>query len=116
MDAASLTHSWPYQEMNDYLRLYPEREAQMRETLNYFAKAVSAQFDGEVFDGPILEANEFVGDEIRISDVVELVVDFDDLPGDRRRPIDRIQKARTGDKTDIVPAAKETAEAAIKEV
>ena len=22
--------------MNDYLRLYPEREAQMRETLNYF--------------------------------------------------------------------------------
>ena len=36
MDAASLTHSWPYQEMNDYLRLYPEREAQMRETLNYF--------------------------------------------------------------------------------
>ena len=36
MDAASLTHSWPYQEMNDYLRLYPERKAQMRETLNYF--------------------------------------------------------------------------------
>jgi cephalosporin-C deacetylase len=36
MDAASLTHSWPYQEMNDYLRLYPEREAQVRETLNYF--------------------------------------------------------------------------------
>lgn len=36
MDAASLTHSWPYQEMNDYLRLYPERESRMRETLNYF--------------------------------------------------------------------------------
>ena len=27
MDAASLTHSWPYQEINDYLRLYPERES-----------------------------------------------------------------------------------------
>jgi len=36
MDAASLTHSWPYEEMNDYLRLYPEREGAMRETLNYF--------------------------------------------------------------------------------
>lgn len=36
MDAASLTHSWPYEEMNDYLRLYPEREQAMRETLNYF--------------------------------------------------------------------------------
>src|SRR5260370_1383480 len=36
MDAASLTHSWPYQEINDYLRLYPQREAQVRETLNYF--------------------------------------------------------------------------------
>jgi cephalosporin-C deacetylase len=36
MDAASLTHSWPYQEINDYLRLYPERRAQVRETLNYF--------------------------------------------------------------------------------
>lgn len=36
MDAAHLTHSWPYEEMNDYLRLYPERESAMRETLNYF--------------------------------------------------------------------------------
>ena len=36
MDAASLTNSWPYQEMNDYLRLYPEREPQMRETVAYF--------------------------------------------------------------------------------
>jgi cephalosporin-C deacetylase len=36
MDAASLTHSWPYQEINDYLRLYPERESQVRATLNYF--------------------------------------------------------------------------------
>src|SRR3954451_17182830 len=36
MDAASLTNSWPYQEMHDYLRLYPDREQKMRETLNYF--------------------------------------------------------------------------------
>ena len=36
MDAASLTHSYPYEEMNDYLRTYPEREPQVRETLNYF--------------------------------------------------------------------------------
>jgi cephalosporin-C deacetylase len=36
MDAASLTHSWPYQEMNDYLRLYPDREQQMRDTVAYF--------------------------------------------------------------------------------
>src|SRR5260370_6325014 len=36
MDAASLTHSWPYQEINDYLRLYPQRATHVRETLNYF--------------------------------------------------------------------------------
>ena len=36
MDAAALTHSWPYQEMNDYLRAYPERAGAMRETLNYY--------------------------------------------------------------------------------
>ena len=36
MDSAALTHSWPYEEMNDYLRLHPEREGAMRETLNYF--------------------------------------------------------------------------------
>jgi len=36
MDAAALTRSWPYEEINDYLRLYPEREGQVRETLNYF--------------------------------------------------------------------------------
>jgi len=36
MDSASLTHSNPYEEMNDYLRLYPEREAAMRRTLDYF--------------------------------------------------------------------------------
>lgn len=36
MDSARLTHSYPYEEINEYLRLYPEREAQVRETLNYF--------------------------------------------------------------------------------
>jgi cephalosporin-C deacetylase len=36
MDAASLTHSYPYEEINDYLRLHPEREPQLRATLAYF--------------------------------------------------------------------------------
>jgi cephalosporin-C deacetylase len=36
MDAARLTHSYPYEEINDYLRQYPEREAAVRETFNYF--------------------------------------------------------------------------------
>jgi cephalosporin-C deacetylase len=36
MDAASLTHSYPYEEINDYLRLFPEREPAVRSTLNYF--------------------------------------------------------------------------------
>ncbi|MBX3071429.1 MAG: acetylxylan esterase [Thermomicrobiales bacterium] len=36
MDAASLTHSQPYEEMNEYMRLYPEREEQVRRTLDYF--------------------------------------------------------------------------------
>lgn len=36
MDAASLTNSWPYEEMNDYLRQYPEREADMRSTVDYY--------------------------------------------------------------------------------
>lgn len=36
MDAIKLTHSYPYQEINDYLRLYPEREPLVRKTLAYF--------------------------------------------------------------------------------
>jgi cephalosporin-C deacetylase len=36
MDAASLTHTYPYEEINEYLRLHPERETAVRETLNYF--------------------------------------------------------------------------------
>lgn len=36
MDSAALTRSYPYEEINEYLRLYPEREAQVRETVSYF--------------------------------------------------------------------------------
>jgi cephalosporin-C deacetylase len=36
MDAARLTHSYPYQEINDYLRLYPERREQVAHTLQFF--------------------------------------------------------------------------------
>jgi cephalosporin-C deacetylase len=36
MDAASLTHSHPYEEINEYLREYPEREPLVRETVAYF--------------------------------------------------------------------------------
>ena len=36
IDSARLTHSNPYQEINDYLRLYPEREKAVAETLAYF--------------------------------------------------------------------------------
>jgi cephalosporin-C deacetylase len=36
MDSASLTHSSPYEEINEYLRLYPEREPDVRRTVAYF--------------------------------------------------------------------------------
>ena len=36
MDAASLTHSYPYEEINDYLRLHPEREPLVRATVAYY--------------------------------------------------------------------------------
>ena len=36
MDCAALTHSYPYEEINEYLRLYPEREEAVRSTLEYF--------------------------------------------------------------------------------
>lgn len=36
MDAARLTRSYPYEEINDYLRRYPDREPAVRDTLNYF--------------------------------------------------------------------------------
>ena len=36
MDAASLTHSYPYEEINEYLRQFPEREPLVRKTLEYY--------------------------------------------------------------------------------
>jgi len=36
IDAIELTHTYPYQEINDYLRLYPERRKAVEETLAYF--------------------------------------------------------------------------------
>lgn len=36
MDAVSLTHSYPYEEINEYLRLHPEREPLVRDTVAYF--------------------------------------------------------------------------------
>ncbi|MCZ6636218.1 MAG: acetylxylan esterase [bacterium] len=36
MDAIQLTHTYPYQEIRDYLRLYPNREPAVRDTLAYF--------------------------------------------------------------------------------
>ncbi len=34
MDSASLTRSYPYEEINDYLRLHPERKSLVRDTLD----------------------------------------------------------------------------------
>ncbi len=36
LDAAALTRSYPYEEINDYLRSYPDRLARVRETLDYY--------------------------------------------------------------------------------
>jgi cephalosporin-C deacetylase len=36
LDAAGFTHSYPYEEINEYLRQYPEREPDVRATLEYF--------------------------------------------------------------------------------
>ena len=36
IDAIELTHTYPYQEINDYLRLHPERRDAVVETLAYF--------------------------------------------------------------------------------
>ena len=36
MDAASLTRSYPYEEINDHLRLYPERRDTVRAVLDYY--------------------------------------------------------------------------------
>jgi len=47
MDAASLTHSYPYEEINEYLRIHPERETEIRDVFDYydihhFAPAIKA--------------------------------------------------------------------------
>ena len=36
MDAVALTHSYPYEEINEYLRINPEHEDQVRGVLNYY--------------------------------------------------------------------------------
>lgn len=36
MDSAALTHSHPYEEMNEYLHMYPERTDQVRRVVSYF--------------------------------------------------------------------------------
>ncbi|MCY4651609.1 MAG: acetylxylan esterase [Dehalococcoidia bacterium] len=36
MDSIDLTSTYPYQEINDYLRLHPERRERVERTLNYF--------------------------------------------------------------------------------
>jgi cephalosporin-C deacetylase len=36
VDAVELTHTYPYEEINDYLRLHPERRAEVEDTLAYF--------------------------------------------------------------------------------
>jgi cephalosporin-C deacetylase len=36
IDAIDLTHTYPYEEINDYLRLYPERRPDVEKTVAYF--------------------------------------------------------------------------------
>lgn len=36
MDAITLTHTYPYEEINDYLRLHPESRQEVEDTLAYF--------------------------------------------------------------------------------
>ena len=36
MDAINLTHTYPYQEINDYLRLHPDSREDVENTLAYF--------------------------------------------------------------------------------
>jgi cephalosporin-C deacetylase len=36
MDAIALTHTYPYEEINDYLRLHPESRQQVADTVAYF--------------------------------------------------------------------------------
>ena len=36
MDAATLTRSYPYEEINDYLRIFPDKKDIVREVINYY--------------------------------------------------------------------------------
>src|SRR5262249_50271950 len=36
MDAIALTHTYPYEEINDYLRLHPESQGMVEHTVAYF--------------------------------------------------------------------------------
>src|SRR2546428_5266274 len=36
MDAVALTHTYPYQEIDDYVRLHPESRADVETTVAYF--------------------------------------------------------------------------------
>ena len=36
LDSIELTHTYPYEEINDYLRLHPDSRGEVEETLNYF--------------------------------------------------------------------------------
>lgn len=36
MDSVALTHSYPYEEIGEYLRCYPDRERRVRETVAYY--------------------------------------------------------------------------------
>lgn len=36
MDSATLSHTYPYEEINEYLRQFPDREAALQETMAYF--------------------------------------------------------------------------------
>jgi cephalosporin-C deacetylase len=36
MDSATLSHTYPYEEINEYLRLHPDREPVLQETMAYF--------------------------------------------------------------------------------
>ena len=65
-DLAARTSAYPLEEINDYLRLHPEREAQVRDTLSYFdlrwfAPRVTARTlvvagpDGTALDAAALE-------------------------------------------------------------
>ena len=35
-EAIDLTHTYPYEELNDYLRTYPDRRAPVRRTLDFY--------------------------------------------------------------------------------